>query len=142
MKKLAQACERIAGTTKKLEKIGIVAEYLQECAPREAAVSAVFLSGRPFAVWEEITLQVGGSLLGRIVGELSGKSEIELTAAYRRGGGLGAGAGEVLHSREDGELMVVDVQDRFRQMAAARGPAAKGALFRDLLSQTAPLEAK
>ena len=53
MIKLAEAGERIAATTKKLEKIAIVAEYLKARTPEEASVSAVFLSGRPFPVWEE-----------------------------------------------------------------------------------------
>src|SRR6266581_6094632 len=96
MQRLAQACERIASTTKKLEKIAIVAEYLKSRAPEEAAASAVFLSGRAFPLWEETTLQVGGALLWRVVAELSGKSEAELTAAYRQHGDLGAVAGEVL----------------------------------------------
>ena len=56
----------------------------------EAGVSAVFFSGRPFPVCEEAILQVGGSLLWRLVGELSGKSEQELTQAYRKLGDLGA----------------------------------------------------
>src|ERR1700693_3531612 len=96
MIKLAEAAERIATTTKKLEKTAIVAEYLKSSPPEDAALSAVFLSGRPFPVWEETTLQVGGSLLWRIVAEISGKSEAELTAAYRQLGDLGAVAGNVL----------------------------------------------
>ena len=96
MIKLAEACERIAGTTKKLEKTAIVADYLKSRTPEEAAIAAVFLSGRPFPVWEETTLQVGGECCGRIVAELSGKSEAELTAAYRKFGDLGAVAEAVL----------------------------------------------
>ena len=63
MIKLAEACERIAGTTKKLEKTAIVGEYLKSRTPEEASVSSVFLSGRPFPVCEETTLQVGGRVL-------------------------------------------------------------------------------
>jgi DNA ligase-1 len=141
MQKLAEACEWIAATTKKLEKIAIVAGYLKSRTREEAAVSAVFLSGRAFPLWEETTLQVGGSLLWRIVGELAGKSEAELTAAYRRHGDLGAVAGEVLPATGRG-LNVIEVQERFRQIAAARGPAAKGVMVRELLSLSAPIEAK
>lgn len=141
MQRLAQACERIAGTTKKLEKIAVVAEYLKTRTPEEASVSAVFLSGRAFPLWEETTLQVGGALLWRMVAELSGKSESELTAAYRRHGDLGAVAGEVLSATGRG-LNVLEVQERFRQIAGARGPAAKGVMVRELLSLSAPLEAK
>jgi len=96
MRKFAEACEQIAATTKKLEKVAIVADYLKSSPPEEASVAAVFLSGRPFPVWEETTLQVGGRLLWHVVEELSGKSAQELTAAYRKHGDLGAAAAEVL----------------------------------------------
>src|SRR5579863_1711653 len=99
MRKLAESCEAIAATTKKLLKTGIVADYLKSRSVDEAAVSAVFLSGRAFPAWEKTTLQVGGSLLWRVVRELSGKDEAELTAAYRKHGDLGAVAGEVLPER-------------------------------------------
>jgi DNA ligase 1 len=143
MIKLAETGERIAATTKKLEKIAIVAEYLKACRPGEASVSAVFLSGRPFPVWEEATLQVGGRVLWRIVAELSGKSEAELTAAYRQRGDLGAVAGDVLPDRpQNDNLSVGQVESRFREIAAARGSAIKAAMTRDLLSKATPLEAK
>jgi DNA ligase-1 len=142
MQRLAEIAELIAGTTKKLEKTRIVSEYLKSRSPEEGAVAAVFLSGRPFPVWEETTLQVGGSLLWRIVEELSGKSGDEVTASYRRLGDLGAVAGAVLPAREVRDLSVLDVSRTFRAIAAARGPAAKGQLVRELLSHVQPLEAK
>ena len=161
MRRLAQACEQIAATTKKLQKIAIVADYFRSVSPDEAGVAAVFLSGRPFPVWEETTLQVGGRLLWRIVEELSGKGEQELTAAYRRMGDLGAVAGDVLsnvgtsvlarsgraqlssgHEPQVFELKTPEIQAFFRRIAEVRGPAAKAALVRELLSQVTPVEAK
>ncbi|MGH9502548.1 MAG: ATP-dependent DNA ligase [Terriglobales bacterium] len=143
MIKLAEACERIAGTPRKLEKIAIVADYLKARTPREASVSAIFLSGRPFPVWDETTLQVGGRSLWRIVAGLSGRAEGDLTAAYRRRGDLGAAAADVLPERShDNALTILGVQSSFRGIAAARGPAAKAALTQELLSQATPLEAK
>src|ERR1700726_3198212 len=143
MRHLASACEAIAGTPKKLHKIAIVADYLKSRTPRQAEISAIFLSGRPFPVWEEATLQVGGSLLWRLVGELA---EIEdnatLTAAYRRLGDLGAVAGEVLPEKDDQGLSVLEVNAAFRQIAGTRGASAKSALLRDLLTHATPLEAK
>ena len=146
MRIFAQTCERIAATTKKLEKIAIVAERLRSTTTEEASVAAVFLSGRPFPVWEETTLQVGGALLWRLVQELSGKSEAELTAFYRQLGDLGAVAADALpvHAEAGGVARptVIDVQNAFRNIASARGPAAKSALVRELLSEVTPLEAK
>jgi len=142
MQRLATACEAIAGTTKKLLKTGIVADYLKLRTEDEAAVSAVFLSGRAFPAWEETTLQVGGRALWRIVAELSGKDEGELTGSYRRHGDLGAVAGEILPERAGQGLGVLEVESTFRQIAAARGPAAKAAIMRDFISRATPLEAK
>jgi len=76
-----------------------VAELLKSEPKEEASAAAVLLSGRPFPVWEETTLQVGGALLWRLVQELSGKTEVELTASYRKLGDLGAVAGELLPDR-------------------------------------------
>ena len=142
MLRFAQTCEAIAATTKKLQKTAIVAEYLKSRSIDDAAVSAVFLSGRAFAAWEETTLQVGGSLLWRVVAELSGNDEGALTAAYRKHGDLGAVAGELLPQRPGQSLRILEVGNTFRQVALARGPAAKAALVRDLLARATPLEAK
>jgi DNA ligase-1 len=142
MRKLAETCEAIAATTKKLQKTAIVADYFKSRTIDEAAVSAVFLSGKAFSAWEETTLQVGGSLLWRAVAELSRKDEAELTGAYRRHGDLGAVAGQVLPETSRQGLSVLEVADTFRQIASARGPAAKSALVRDLLARATPLEAK
>jgi DNA ligase-1 len=143
MRNLAAVCEQVAATSKKLEKIAIVAAYLGSISLDEGVAAATFLSGRAFPIWEKTTLQVGGSLLWRIVGELSGKSGAELTASYKRHGDLGSVAAEVLPAvKKDDDLCVIEVQKRFWEIAAARGVAAKSELLRDLLSQVTPLEAK
>src|SRR5271170_6010470 len=117
MRRLATACEAIAGTAKKLLKTAIVADYLRSRTTDEAAVSAVFLSGRAFPAWEETTLQVGGSLLWGVVAELSGKDNATLTAAYRKHGDLGAVAGETLPERDGQGLNVLEVSKIFREIA-------------------------
>jgi DNA ligase-1 len=142
MQPLAIACEAIAGTTKKLLKAAIVADYLKSRTTDEAAVSAVFLSGRAFPAWEETTLQIGGRSLWRIVAELSRKDEADLTLAYRRHGDLGSVAGELLPERAGQGLNVLEVEQTFRQIAAAHGPAAKTTIGRDLIARATPLEAK
>ena len=142
MDQFSKTCDAIAATTKKLEKIALVADYLRSRSTHEAAASAVFLSGRPFPVWEETTLQIGGRWLWRIVAELSGKEEGNLTLAYRRLGDLGAVAQDVLPDRKGQGLGVLDVESAFRRIAAARGPTVKATIARDLLARATPLEAK
>src|SRR5258708_36790151 len=96
MRRLAETCEAIAGTTKKLLKTGIVADYLKSRTVDEAAVSAAFLAGRPFPAWEDTPLQVGGRRVWRGGGEgpWTGRSQLEdrggraVTAEVRRGGAV------------------------------------------------------
>jgi DNA ligase-1 len=141
----AETADRIAATTKKLEKTAILADYFKSIPVSEAAVAAVFFSGRPFPAWEETTLQVGGTLLWRIVADLSGRSGTELTAAYRKHGDLGAVAGAVLPKpglQPSGGCSLKQIAQTFREIAGAHGPAAKGTLVRQLLGEVSPLEAK
>ncbi len=142
MQQFATVCDTVAATTKKTLKIAAVAEYLNTCSGGEAAVSAVFLSGRPFPAWEETTLQVGGRSLWQIVAELAEKDDAELSAAYRRLGDLGAVAGDILPARDGQGVKIIEVESAFRAIATARGAAQKTALVRDLLSRATPLEAK
>jgi DNA ligase-1 len=141
----AQTCEAVAATTKKLEKTALVAAYLQwlrTMSLDDAAAAAVFLSGRPFPAYEEATLQVGGALLWRVIGELSGKSDHELTEIYRRHGDAGEVAAEALPNRPESRLSLGEAQRAFSGIASARGPAAKIFLLRQLLERATPLEAK
>ncbi|ABF43475.1 DNA ligase I, ATP-dependent (dnl1) [Candidatus Koribacter versatilis Ellin345] len=144
MQLLAQTCEAIAATSKKTEKIAIVATYLQSRTVPEAALSTLFLSGRTFAAHEERTLQVGGSILWRVVGELSGASEAKMTAAYKRHGDLGDATLGVLRgvAPEESTLTLKEVDYMFQQIAAVSGPAAKSRLIVTLLARATAPEAK
>jgi len=144
MQRLVQICEAIAATTKKNEKMRLVAEYLQSRTVEEAAASAIFLSGRAFPAYEERTLQVGGTMLWSILGEISNKRDAELSQAYRKYGDLGSAAHDVLlrTAPRVSSVNVVDVRREFERIADTRGPAAKASFIRLLLQKLTPLEAK
>jgi DNA ligase-1 len=142
----AETCDAIASTTKKLEKTALAAAYLKSLVQTqpldEAATAAVFLSGQPFPAYEEATLQVGGALLWRIIGELSGKSEHELTEIYRKHGDAGSVAAAALPANPPSGLSPGVVLRAFSAVAIARGTAAKASLLRALLERATPIEAK
>jgi len=142
MQHFAETCEAIAATTKKLEKIALVADYFRSMPLDEAATAAIFLSGRPFPAYEEVTLQVGGALLWRVIMELSGKSEAELSQIYKRHGDAGSVAAEALPDNAKSSLSLTEIRRVFSEIAAARGPAPKATLLRGLLARATPLEAK
>jgi len=144
MQQLAELCERIAATTKKTEKVAMVAEYFRSRELEGAAISAVFLSGRAFPAFDERTLQIGGSLLWKLVGELTGAHTAALTAAYRKRGDLGAAAYDVLLANAPGTATITlhEVRNLFDQIAATRTAAAKAAVLESLLERATALEAK
>jgi len=144
MQAFALTADAVAATTKKLEKVRLVAEYFRSRPVEEAAQAAVFFSGRAFSAWEERTLQVGGTLLWRTVGEISGKGEVALTAAYRRYGDLGAAAQEVLEKTAPAKssLSIADLASAFDELARTSTLARKLSLLQDILRRATALEAK
>jgi DNA ligase-1 len=144
MRQLAETCERIAATSKKLEKTAIVAEYFRSREIDDAANSAVFLSGRAFPAFDERTLQIGGAALWKLVVELAGGREGALRDAYRKRGDLGAAAADVLAATapESGTVTLAQVRASFDQIAETRTAAAKAAILKALLERATALEAK
>jgi DNA ligase-1 len=143
MQQLAEICEAVAATTKKTEKVHLVAGYFRS-NPFDAPRAAVFLSGRAFPSWEERTLQVGGAMLWRAVAEISGKGEVALTAAYRKYGDMGSAAAEILSSvaQKKHSLSLSDLQEVFDKLALTPGAEAKSRMLQDLLRSATALETK
>src|SRR5689334_6029578 len=96
LQNFATTCERVAATSKKTDKVRLVAAYFFSCPAGTAAQAAIFLSGRAFPAYQEKTLQVGGALLWRALAEISGQDDVILTKAYRNHGDLGAAAYDIL----------------------------------------------
>ncbi|HET6933764.1 MAG TPA: ATP-dependent DNA ligase [Candidatus Angelobacter sp.] len=144
MKYLSQVADAIAATTKKTEKIRLLAQYFRARPLDEAAQAAVFLSGRAFPAWEDRTLNVGGSLLWRALAEVSGKPDVALTAAYRRHGDLGTAAQDLLESAKQGqgELTLGELASCFEQLSRTSAAADKLRILEELLRGCTPLEAK
>jgi DNA ligase-1 len=144
MQAFARTGDAVASTTKKTEKVRLVAEYFRSLPVDEAAQAAVFLSGRAFPAWEERTLQIGGTLLWRALGEISGKGEVALTAAYRRYGDMGAAAQEVLEQSAPAKssLSVLQLASAFDELARTSTAARKLSLLQELLRRATAAEAK
>jgi DNA ligase 1 len=141
----AVLCERLAGTTKKLEKRAWMAEYLRELPVDAAGLAALWLSGAPFSETDRRQLSVGGASLWRVVKELTKASDPAIHEAYRRHGDMGAAAFDLLAAKDGAKsatLTIEDVAESFSQLAAAKGTAPRQQLLQDLLSRATPLEAK
>ncbi len=150
--KLAELCERLAATASKLEKRALIVEYLRSLDLENAARAALYLAGSPFAATDPRTLNIGGTLLARVVRELTGADQRAMHAAYLRHGDLGTAAYDLLGGVPDRrgvvsqlilpQLTLSDIEDTFAAIAAAAKPAAKLRLAREFLERASPLEAK
>ena len=139
----AELCQRLTGTSKKLEKRALMAEYLRALSPAEAGVAALYLAGTPFAETDGRALQIGGALITRILKQLSQAGEPVMHAAYLRHGDLGGVAEELLQSRTiPATLTLPEVAEAFSAIAGAGKPAAREQRTLQLLEKATPLEAR
>jgi DNA ligase 1 len=143
MLRFAQLCESIAATTKKTEKVTLVADYLCATPVEEAALGALYLCGRVFPRREERVLSIGFSILLRAVARIAKKDPTELASILRHHGDLGAGAEEILRVHPvKSSLSLPQIAEVYASLAQQRGPAAKQALLEHTLQRLSALEAK
>jgi DNA ligase-1 len=143
MHRFAQLCESIAATSKKNEKVGLVADYLRTTPVDESAIAALFLCGRVFPRREERVLSIGFSILLRAVAKIADKDPADLAPVLRRHGDLGAGAEEILRDYSArSSLTLPQIAEVYASLAQQRGPAAKQALLEHTLQRLSALEAK
>jgi DNA ligase-1 len=139
----AQLCESIAATTKKNEKVSLVANYLSTAPVEDSALAALYLCGRAFPRREERILSIGFSILLRAVAKIARKNPPDLAPVLRHHGDLGAGAEEILREHPvRSSLTLPQIAEAFASLAQQRGPAAKQALLEHTLQRLSALEAK
>ena len=157
MRRWSEVGQRIAATTRTSEKTRLLADYLATLDRAALAPAVVFFSGRAFAESDARALGLGWATLADTVTRVAGISRAELGAAYDRHSDLGRAVGDVLAARtgddEPGTAdsasgadafeppSVVEVASAFAAIEAARGAAAKAAIFEALLRRCDPLTA-
>jgi DNA ligase-1 len=153
-REVANLAEMLAGESSRLKKRAGIAEAI--LAVRQAEPEgedegrfALYIAGTPFAEADQRKLNAGGALLTKALLAVSGATQLELTAAYRTHGDLGAAgfdlmsASKVRAARQfEPALALSEVADAFAAMAAARTTAVRSALVEGLLERATPLEAK
>lgn len=155
MRRWSEVGQRIAATTRTSEKTQLLADYLATLDRAALAPAVVFFAGRAFAESDGRSLGLGWATLADTVTKVAGISRAELGAAYDRYSDLGQAVGDVLAGRMGGGPVVDPaaglplpeppsvpaVAAAFAAVEAARGPAAKAAVFEALLRRCDPLTA-
>ena len=163
-REVAELAEMLASEPGRLKKRAAIAEAIRrvhEAAPdsEDAGRFALYLAGTPFPEADPRRLNAGGALLTKVLLAVSGATQVELTAAYRKHGDLGAAGFELMAARDSSArakpthgdeaamygapgLTLAEIADAFAAMAAARTTAVRAALVEGLLQRATPLEAK
>jgi DNA ligase 1 len=130
VRNFVQTANAVGATTKKLEKLRLISDYLKSLSTTDAALAARFFSAHPFPAHDERTVGVGGAALSGAIAERAGKAGQHLGAAYRKHGDLGDTAEELLSStNRDGDLSLEQISRLFENLSAARALAQKAELL-------------
>jgi DNA ligase-1 len=141
----AKTAGAVASTTKRLEKLAVLAEYLYALSDEDLAIAARLLSGNPFPLSDDRTLNVGFSVASTVLIELSGISPAEYGRLAVSLGDLGDVAAHILPARpvQPGEPITLrSALDSFDTIASTRGTGKKTLLLHTLLARATPHEGK
>src|SRR5437867_7451609 len=118
----ALACERLAATTKKLEKAALLKVYFATLPDDDLALAARFLAGRPFALADERVLNVGWAVVRDAICAISGSTPDAFGALSTRMGEAGAAAEIALagHAAPTPTLALAEVAALYTALAGAR----------------------
>ena len=147
---VASLADELAAEGSRLKKRASITQALTRIAAEsldDAGLFALYLSGEPFAEADPRKLNAGGALLTKALRSVSGASDPQLTAAYRRHGDLGAAAFDLLvppigKAPNDASLTLGEVRAAFDAIAVSRTTAIRAGLVEDLLRRSTAVEAK
>jgi len=142
MRRFAEIAAILSTTSSRLQKIKVLAEYLQELSDPDLRSASVFFTGRPFPLADARTLNVGGAAVVQVVLEISGATNQELDAAYLNHGDLGDAANALLPASVESSVTPSQVQEVFDTLAATSGATGKQELLSKLLRGLTPSESQ
>jgi DNA ligase-1 len=146
LKDFAETAERVAATTKKLEKAALLGEYMKTLDDRDLMRAARYFAGHQFAMKDMRTTNVGTSVLRAALSEATGLSVENLRPRYVRLGDSGEVAYEAVREvRPDGAAHTItlsETESLIERLSELRGTKNKQALLTEVLSRAAALEAK
>ncbi len=146
--KLAELYDELGGTTKRLKKISLLAEFLKKLSPEDKDVLYLLL-GRIYPEYDKREIGISNQLTIKAIAKATGESSAEIVKKWKSLGDLGKVAEELakhkkqstLHSREiDTKHVIVNL----RKLPGLEGKGTvdkKISLITELLISATPLEA-
>src|SRR5690349_19162682 len=138
----ASVANAVRSTTKRLQKLAALVDYLPSLPDDSLPIAARFFSGIVFPRHDARTTQVGGSILWTALAAHTGLPDESLGEAYSRYGDAGDMVGEVLASQQPTACTLGWVEGCFAALAQAAGATARREIVRDVLATLGANEAR
>lgn len=146
LQEFAEIAERVAATTRKLEKAALLGDYFHSLGDADLLRSARYFAGHQFALNDARTTNVGGSIISVALSEATGLSLEDLAPRYVRLGDAGEAAYEAIreahHTYLEPRITLAETESIIARLSQTKGTKNKTALLATVLHQTTPLEAK
>jgi DNA ligase 1 len=137
----ANVGDAIGATSAKLDKIGLLADYLRTLTSEQLPIATTYFTGRPFAQSDPRILQVGWAVIFRALQETTRIDDAEFHQIAGKYGDAGKTAFEVLKGRTTPQpFSIHESAELFRNVQRARGPIAKAGLLRERFTNITPRE--
>lgn len=150
---LAELCEKLEATKKRLVMISLVADFIKNLEAEEVEPAVSMILGRPFPKWNQQTLDVSWATLSGIIKRITKADWKVFMQAFSETGDVGSAAKMLFESSKvdkqstlfERKLTIMEVRRSFEAITETVGSGSrekKERLTEALLSLASPLEAK
>lgn len=148
--RLAEVFEKIEATSKRLEMTSLLVDFIKETSSDEVGKVAYLIQGKLYPDYMGIELGLAEKLLIKAVSDVTGRSESQVDADYKKTGDLGLTVEKLLQKKSQAALFkrplnvktVYDTFDKIAHAAGSRSVELKIRLLASLLTDASPIEAK
>jgi len=152
-KSLAELCEKLEATKKRLLMISLVANFLKNLEAEEVEPAVSMILGRPFPKWSQQTLEVSWATLNELIKQITKADWKVFMEAFGKTGDIGSATKTLFESSKAGKqstlferkLTIMEVRRSLEATAETAGSGSrekKERLIEALLGLASPLEAK
>ena len=149
-RELVEVYHNLENTTKKLEKIGIISNFLKSVSKEDLPSVIYLLQGIAFPQSSKEKIGMSSRLMLKVIAASTGANEKAVEDLWRKKGDLGKVASELIerktqHTLANSELTVKKVIENIRKLSTLEGQGTvnrKVNLVAELLTSAKPEEAK
>ncbi len=152
-KNLAELCEKLENTRKRLPMIDMVANFLKNLEAQEVEYAVSMILGRPFPKWSQRTLEVSWATLSEIIKRITEVDWSIFMEAFSKTGDIGSATKTICEKSRvkrqavlfEKVLTIGEVRRSLEAISETTGSGSrekKERLIEALLGQALPVEAK